>query len=42
MKDLRDVSFIVGINIIRDCSQFVIVLSQKSYINEDLSRFDME
>ncbi|RVW88213.1 Retrovirus-related Pol polyprotein from transposon TNT 1-94 [Vitis vinifera] len=41
MKDLGDASFVLGIQIYRDCSRGILGLSQKSYIDKVLSRFDM-
>ncbi|XP_068666378.1 secreted RxLR effector protein 161-like [Aristolochia californica] len=42
MKDLGDGSFVLGILILRDRSQGIHRLTQKSYINKVLSRFDMQ
>ena len=42
MKDLGDASFILGIQILRDCSRGILELSQKSYIEKVLERFVMK
>ena len=42
MKDLGDASFVLGIQILRDRSQGILGLSQKSYIEKVLSRFGMK
>ena len=42
MKDIGDTSFVLGIQIHRDCSQGTLGLSQKSYIDKVLKRFDMQ
>ena len=42
MKDLGEASFVLGIKILRDRSQGVLGLSQKSYIDKVLSRFGMK
>jgi len=42
MKDLREASFVLGIKILRDCSQGILRLSQKSYIDKVLDRFSMK
>ena len=42
MKDLRETSFVLGIKILRDCSQGILRLSQKSYIDKVLDKFDMK
>ena len=34
MKDPGDTSFVLGISILRDSSQGIIQISQKSYINK--------
>ena len=34
MKDPGDISFVLGISILRDSSQGIIRISQKSYINK--------
>jgi len=34
MKDPRDTSFVLGISILRDSSQGINQISQKSYINK--------
>ncbi|RVW89978.1 Retrovirus-related Pol polyprotein from transposon TNT 1-94 [Vitis vinifera] len=41
MKDLGYASFVLGIQIYKDNSRGILGLSQKSYINKVLSRFDM-
>ena len=41
MKDLGDSSFVLGIQIHRDCSRGILGLSQKSYIEKILKRFGM-
>ena len=41
MKDLGDASFALGIQIHRDHSRGILDLSQKSYIEKILKRFDM-
>ena len=42
MKDLGNVSFVLGIHILRDRSQGILRLSQKSYIEKVLNRFGMK
>ena len=42
MKDLGNASFVLGIQILRDLSQGILRLSQKSYIEKVLNRFDMK
>ena len=42
IKDLNDASFVLGIQIHRDRSQDIFRLSQKSYIEIVLKRFDMQ
>ncbi|RDX67606.1 hypothetical protein CR513_53500, partial [Mucuna pruriens] len=42
MKDLRETSFVLGIQILRDCSQGILRLSQENYINKVLDKFDMK
>ena len=42
MKNLGDASFALGIQIYRDCSRGILVLSQKSYIKKVLKRFNMQ
>ena len=42
MKDLGDASFVLGIQIHQDCSQGILGLSQKSYIDKVLKRFGMQ
>ncbi|KAL0543783.1 hypothetical protein IC582_018888 [Cucumis melo] len=42
IKDLGDVSFVLGIEILQDRSQGILRLSQKKYIEIFLSRFDMK
>lgn len=41
MKDLREASFALGINILWDMTNYVLQLSQKAYIDRVLKRFDM-
>ena len=41
MKDLGNASFVLGIQIYRDRLRGILGLSQKSYIDKVLSRFDM-
>ena len=42
MKDLGDASFVLGIQIQRDCSRGSLGLSQRSYIDKVLKRFGMQ
>ena len=42
MKDLGDASFVLGIQILRDRSQGILGLSQKSYIEKVLQRYGMK
>ena len=42
MKDLGEISFVLGIKILRDCSQGILRLSQESYIDKVLDRFSMK
>ena len=42
MKDLRVVSFVLGIKILRDHSQGILRLSQESYIDKVLDKFSMK
>ena len=42
MKDLGNAYFVLGIQILRDRSQGILRLSQKSYIEKVLNRFDMK
>ena len=42
MKDLGEASFVLGIKKLRDRSQGIIRLSQESYIDKVLDRFDMK
>ncbi|KAL1360494.1 hypothetical protein AAHE18_04G180600 [Arachis hypogaea] len=42
MKDFGDISFVLGIEILRDRSQGILRLSQKNYIEKILSRYGME
>jgi len=41
MKDLGEVSFILGIQIYRDRFRDILGLSQKAYIEKVLERYDM-
>ncbi|KAL6318333.1 hypothetical protein AAG906_039425 [Vitis piasezkii] len=42
MKDLREASFVLGIEIYRDRSRNLLGLSQRAYINRVLKRFNMQ
>ena len=42
MKDLGEVSYILGIKIYRDRSKRLLALSQKTYLEKILKRFNME
>ncbi|RDX98950.1 hypothetical protein CR513_18059, partial [Mucuna pruriens] len=42
MKDLGDASLVLGIQIHRDCSRHTLRLSQNSYINTVIDRFNMK
>ena len=42
MKDLGEGSYILGIQIIRDCKNKLLALSQASYIDKVLARFSMQ
>ncbi|RDX63558.1 hypothetical protein CR513_58003, partial [Mucuna pruriens] len=42
MKDLMKASFVLGIQILRDCSQDILRLSQENYIDKILYRFGMK
>ena len=42
MKDLEEVSFILGIKVYRDRSRRMVDLSQKIYIEKVRNRFSME
>ncbi|RDX69974.1 hypothetical protein CR513_50846, partial [Mucuna pruriens] len=42
MKDLGKSSFILGIQILRDCYQGILRLSQENYISKVLDRFGMK
>ena len=42
IKDLGDASFVLGIQIQRDCSRGSLGLSQRSYIDKVLKRFGMQ
>ena len=42
MKDMGEVSYVIGIEIFRNRSQGLLGLSQKAYINKELERFEME
>ena len=41
MRDLGEASFILGIKIVRDRTNYVLQLSQRAYIDRILKRFDM-
>ena len=42
MKDMGEVTYVIGIEIFRDRSQGLLGLSQKSYVNKTLARFNMK
>ncbi len=42
MKDLSEASYVIGIEIHRDRSRRLLVLSQKNYIEKVLKRFNMQ
>ena len=42
MKDMGETSYAIGINIERDRSQWILGLSQETYINKVLERFCMK
>ena len=42
VKDMGEVSYVIGIEIFRNRSQGLLGLSQKAYINKVLERFRME
>ena len=42
MKDLRDASFVIGIQIQRDRTRGILGLSQKAYIDKVLDRYGMK
>ena len=42
MKHLGEASYILGIQIIRDCKNKLLALSQSSYIDKVLARFSMQ
>ena len=42
MKDMGEATYVIGIEIFRDRSQGLLGLSQKTYINKILERFNME
>ncbi|CAM8944052.1 unnamed protein product [Rhodiola kirilowii] len=42
MKDFGDASFVLGIQIYRDCSRGILGLSQRNYIAKVLARFGMQ
>ena len=42
MKDLGEASFVLGIEILRNRSQYTLRLSQRNYIDKVLKKFDME
>ncbi|RDX82700.1 hypothetical protein CR513_36484, partial [Mucuna pruriens] len=42
MKDLGKASFLLGIQILRDCSQGILRLLQENYINKVSDKFDMK
>ena len=42
MKDLGNASFVLGIQILRDCSQGILRLSKESYIEKVLNRFGIK
>ena len=41
MKDLGEISFVLGIKIVQDRTNHVLQLSQRAYIDRILKRFDM-
>ena len=41
MKDMREATYVIGIEIFHDRSQGLLGLSQKAYINKILERFNM-
>ena len=41
MKDLGEAQYVLGITIIRDKKNKIIVLSQENYINNILSKYNM-
>ena len=42
IKDLEEASYIIGIQIIRDCKNKILALSQASYIDKVLVRFSIQ
>jgi len=42
MKDLGEESFVLGIQIYRDCPRSILELSQKTYIEKVLERYGMQ
>ena len=42
MKDIKEVTYILGIKIYRDRSKRLLCLSQSTYIDKMLKRFSME
>ena len=42
MKDMGDVSYVIGIKIFRDIHNGILGLSQETYINRVLERFRMK
>ena len=42
MKDLKEVSYILGIKLLRDWKNKILPLSQAVYIDKILAKFDME
>ena len=42
MKDIKEATYVIGIEIFQDISQGLLRLSQKAYINKVLERFRMK
>ena len=42
MKDLREASYVLGIQILRDKLSDIMILSQQTYIERILKRFNMQ
>ena len=42
MKDLGEASFVLGIEIHRNCSRGLLGLSQRAYVDRILERFNMQ
>ena len=41
MKDMREVNYVLGVKILKDCSKQLLGLSQETYINKMLKRYHM-